>query len=48
MSTFMDFPFRIDGSGRVGTTDADDDGIWVRKFFRERLIVPAYICGSAV
>ncbi len=46
----MDFPFRIDGSGRVATTDADDhvrDMIYQLLFTNpgERVELPDFGCG---
>jgi uncharacterized protein len=50
MSSFMDFPFRIDGSGRVATTDDNDhvrDMIYQLLFTNpgERVELPDFGCG---
>src|SRR5574337_527162 len=50
MKPFLDFPFRIDGSGRAGTTDEDDhirDMIYQVLFTSpgERVNRPDFGCG---
>jgi phage baseplate assembly protein W len=50
MNSYMDFPFRIDETGRVATTDADDhvrDMIYQVLFTSpgERVALPNFGCG---